>query len=191
MLMKTPSGAKKGVLTNVWHIPKLTRNLFSVGRFTKDVTAVTFDMSACYADIENQKWKIGERAGKGLLRLCMTPVQAEPASVATESKDPQMSKSYLWHLGLGHIGHGGLDAIVKQRLGVGIDIASVNKWELCSRCALEKQTRVGFQSISHHPAKNLLDFVHFDVCGPMQTSTFSDKRYFVTFIDDKSRFFTV
>jgi len=121
----------------------------------------------------------------------MTPVQAESASVASVSKAPQMSKSYLWHLRLGHIGHDGLDAIVKQKLGVGIDIASVNKWELCSGCALGKQTRVRFQSTASERAKNVLDFVHSDVCGPMQTTTFSDKRYFVTFIDDKSRFCVV
>uniref|UniRef100_A0AAV1TN76 Integrase catalytic domain-containing protein n=1 Tax=Peronospora matthiolae TaxID=2874970 RepID=A0AAV1TN76_9STRA len=102
-----------------------------------------------------------------------------------------MSKSYLWHLHLGHIGHRGLDAIVKQNLGVGIDITSVGKWELCNGCALGKQTRVSFQSTTRKPAKDLLDVVHSDVCGPMQTSTFSNKRYFVTFIDDKSRFCTV
>uniref|UniRef100_A0AAV1VG35 Integrase catalytic domain-containing protein n=1 Tax=Peronospora matthiolae TaxID=2874970 RepID=A0AAV1VG35_9STRA len=102
-----------------------------------------------------------------------------------------MRKSYLWHLLLGHIGHRGLDAIVKQNLGVGIGITSVDKWELCNGCALGKQTRVSFQSTTRKPAKDLLDVVHSDVCGPMQTSTFSNKRYFVTFIDDKSRFCTV
>ncbi|KAF1332328.1 Integrase catalytic core protein, partial [Globisporangium splendens] len=191
MMMKTPSGVKKGVLTNVWHISKLTRNLFSVGRFTKDVAPITFDTSVCYVNLKNQKWKIGERAGKGLFKLCMTPVQAESASVASVPEAPRMSKSYLWHLRLGHIGHGGLDAIVKQKLGVGIDIASVSKWELCSGCALGKQTRVNFQSTAPERAKNMLDVVHSDVCGPMQTATFSDKRYFVTFIDDKSRFCVV
>ena len=83
---------------------------------------------------------------KGLLNLCMTPVQEERAKVASIFKAPQMSKSYLWHLRLGHIGHSGLDAIVKQNLGVGIDIASVNKWELCSGCALGNQPRVSIQS---------------------------------------------
>jgi len=47
LLIKTPNGDKKGVLTNVWHIPKLSRNLFSVGRFTKDVAPVTFDGNGC------------------------------------------------------------------------------------------------------------------------------------------------
>ena len=102
-----------------------------------------------------------------------------------------MSKSYLWHLRLGHIGHGGLDTIVKQKLSVGIDIASVNKWELCGGCALGKQTRLSFQSTTTERAKNVLDIVHSDVCGPMQTSTFSAKRYFVTFIEDKSQFCVV
>ncbi|KAF1325883.1 Integrase catalytic core protein, partial [Globisporangium splendens] len=191
MMMKTPSGVKKGVLTNVWHIPKLTRNLFSVGRFTKDVAPVTFDTNSCFVNLKGQKWKIGERAGKGLFKLCMTPVQAESTSIASVPEAPRMSKSYLWHLRLGHIGHGGLDSIVEKKLGVGIDITSVNKWELCGGCALGKQTRVSFQSTTPESAKNVLDVVHSDVCGPMQTATFNDKRCFVTFIDDKSRFCVV
>lgn len=118
-------------------------------------------------------------------------MQAERASVANVTEVPQMIKSYSWHLRLGHIGHGGLDTIVKQKLGVGIDITSVNKCELCGGCALGKQTRVSFQSTSPERAKNMLDVVHSDVCGPMQTAIFSDKRYLVTFIDDKSRFCVV
>ena len=34
----------------------------------------------------------------------------------------------------------------------------------------------------------MLDLVHTEVCGPMQTETSSGKRYIVTFIDDFSRF---
>ncbi|CAH0479170.1 unnamed protein product [Peronospora belbahrii] len=36
MSMKTPRGVKKGVPIGVWHIPKLSRDLFSVGHLTKD-----------------------------------------------------------------------------------------------------------------------------------------------------------
>ena len=35
MSIKTSEGLKKGVLTNVWHILKLSRNLFSVGRLPR------------------------------------------------------------------------------------------------------------------------------------------------------------
>ena len=188
MSMKTPQGIKKGVLTNVWHIPKLTRNLFSVGRFTKDVGPVTFTTDGCYAEAKGVKWMIGAREGKGLFKLQMDPVACDEANAAKSSGCQGDTKSYLWHLRLGHIGHDGLDAIVKKNIGIGVDITAVKKWDLCDGCALGKQTRVHFQSSSTDRATKLLEVIHSDVCGPMSTTTFSGKRYFVTFIDDKSRY---
>ncbi|KAG2854425.1 hypothetical protein PC119_g28480 [Phytophthora cactorum] len=130
MSMKTPRGMKKGVLTNVWHIPKLSRNLFSVGRFTKDVGPVIFERDGCFAEKKGLKWQLGARLGKGLFKLCMTPMMPDEAN-APSSKDRQGdTTSYLWHLRLGHIGHGGLDAIVKKGYGVGINMAPVKQWEL-------------------------------------------------------------
>ncbi|KAG3048904.1 hypothetical protein PI125_g26659 [Phytophthora idaei] len=61
MSMKTPHGMKKGVLTNVWHIPKLSRNLFSVGRFTKDVGPVIFERDGCFAEKKGLKWLLSRR----------------------------------------------------------------------------------------------------------------------------------
>ncbi|KAF1332517.1 reverse transcriptase, partial [Globisporangium splendens] len=162
MMMKTPSGVKRGVLTNVWHIPKLTRNLFSVGRFTKNVAPMTFDTSVCYVNLKNQKWKIGERAGEGLFKLCMTPAQAESASVASASEAPRMNKYEA-------------EARRRHRHRVSEQVGALQR--MCARQA----------DASEFP----VDVVHSDVCGPMQTATFSDKRYFVTFIDDKSRFCVV
>ena len=187
MSMMTPSGTKKGVLTSVWHIPKLSRNLFSVGRFTKDVAPVTFDNNGCAVLLKGAKWTIGTRAGKGLFKLNMTPVPVETVNMASATQDSAVSKSYLWHLRLGHIGYGGLEAIVKKNLADGLDIGSVKQWELCGGCALGKQTRVQFQSATTDRAKTLLEVVHSDVCGPMRTSTFGGMKYFVTFVDDKSR----
>uniref|UniRef100_A0AAV1UKU7 Integrase catalytic domain-containing protein n=1 Tax=Peronospora matthiolae TaxID=2874970 RepID=A0AAV1UKU7_9STRA len=124
---------KKGVLTNVWHIPKLSRNLFSVGRFTKDVGPVTFTKDGCYGEAKGTKWKIGAREGKGLFKLQMTPVAPEQANAAKSSGCQGGTKSYLWHLRLGHIGHDGLNCIVTKNIGIGIDISSVKKWDVCER----------------------------------------------------------
>ncbi|KAG6613804.1 Retrovirus-related Pol polyprotein from transposon TNT 1-94 [Phytophthora cinnamomi] len=191
MKMQTPRGVKKGVLTNVWHIPKLSRNLFSVGRFTKDVGPVTFESDGCFTETKGLKWKLGARGGKGLFKLSMTPVMPDEANVASSKDREGDTTSYLWHLRLGHIGHGGLDAIVKKGYGSGIDMTSVKQWELCDGCSLGKQTRVSYMKSSPNRAKQVLEVVHSDVCGPMQTSTFGGKRYFVTFIDDKSHFCVV
>uniref|UniRef100_H3H9F8 Integrase catalytic domain-containing protein n=1 Tax=Phytophthora ramorum TaxID=164328 RepID=H3H9F8_PHYRM len=70
-------------------------------------------------------------------------------------------------------------------------MTSVKQWELCDGCALGKQTRVSYMKSSPNRAKQVLEVVHSDVCGPMQTPTFGGKRYFVTFIDDKSHFCVV
>ncbi|CEG45551.1 Phosphatidylinositol kinase (PIK-G3) [Plasmopara halstedii] len=81
MSMKTPRGMKKGVLTSVWHIPKLSRNLFSARRSTKDVGPVTFERDGCFAEVKGLRWKLGEREGKGLFRLCMKPIIPDEANV--------------------------------------------------------------------------------------------------------------
>ena len=42
MSMKTEHDVKKGVLTNVWYIPQLSRSFLSVGKFTKGCHASDF-----------------------------------------------------------------------------------------------------------------------------------------------------
>ena len=37
-------------------------------------------------------------------------------------------------------------------------------------------------------ATDLLEIIHIDVCGPMSVEAHSGHRYFVTFIDDLSRY---
>ena len=95
MSMKTPSGTTKGVLISVWHIPKLSRNLFSVGRFTNDVTPVTFDNNGCTVQLKGAKWNIDTRVGKGLFKLNMTPLPIETVNMASTIQDAVASKSYL------------------------------------------------------------------------------------------------
>ena len=53
-----------------------------------------------------------------------------------------------------------------------------------------KQTAKPFNHTSDR-CKNLLDIVHSDVCGPFNVSTMGGARYFVTFIDNHSRWCVV
>ena len=41
---------------------------------------------------------------------------------------------------------------------------------------------------SESRASEILELVHTDVCGPMQTTTPSGNRYFMTMIDDHSKY---
>src|SRR6218665_3996636 len=49
-------------------------------------------------------------------------------------------------------------------------------------------TRKPFPKKSESKTDEILDMIHTDVCGPMQTTTPGGKRYFMTMIDDSSRY---
>ena len=54
-----------------------------------------------------------------------------------------------------------------------------------------KQHRQPFPKKSQSRSSQPLELIHSDVCGPMSVNSVGGSRYFVTFIDDYSRFTTV
>ena len=87
----------------------------------------------------------------------------------------------LWHWKLSHISGKWLNCLAKKDVLQGLKSAEL---ERCSHCMDCKQIRV---SINKHPSSRkleLLQLVHFDVCGPLKVKSFSGVLYFVTFIDD-------
>lgn len=60
--------------------------------------------------------------------------------------------------------------------------------QLCDSCLVGKQRRTPFPAKAHYRAKELLDLVHGDLCGPITPSTPGGKRYFLLLVDDLSRF---
>ncbi|XP_055824271.1 uncharacterized protein LOC129892727 [Solanum dulcamara] len=57
----------------------------------------------------------------------------------------------------------------------------------CTVCPLAKQTKVPFP-VSNHTSKTLFDLVYCDVWGPYKVPTHNGMKYFVTVVDDYSRF---
>ena len=57
----------------------------------------------------------------------------------------------------------------------------------CESCADGKQHKKPFPK-SVNQSSELLQVVHSDVCGPMETDSLGGSRYFVTFMDDKSKY---
>jgi len=95
MVVETPRGPRKGVLTNVWCIPTLSQNLFSVSRFTEDVDPLTFDSAKCFVGLKGASWTIGKRIGKGLFKLSVTPVLVTNMHALATSESSPDSEAYL------------------------------------------------------------------------------------------------
>ena len=58
---------------------------------------------------------------------------------------------------------------------------------VCEGCVLRKMQRSSFPKDGLVRANTKLQLIHSDVCDPMQTPSFVNYLYFVTFIDDYSR----
>lgn len=56
----------------------------------------------------------------------------------------------------------------------------------CDICVMAKMTRSPFPTKSNRKTE-LLELIHCDLCGPMKTESFGKSLYFITFIDDRSR----
>ena len=57
---------------------------------------------------------------------------------------------------------------------------------MCEGCAQGKSTKNPYPN-SDNKAKGILDIIHSDICGPMQTTSLSWYVYYASFIDDYSR----
>ena len=88
-----------------------------------------------------------------------------------------------WHARLGHIGQDRLKRLAKAGLLGFIDKIDV---PVCEQCLARKATRLPFGK-AKRPCFPL-EFIPYDICGPMTVRARHEAQYFITFIDDFTRF---
>lgn len=167
-------------LRNVLHVPSGRRNLLSVKKIESFGNSVLF---ACgEAKIFNDKDKLiglGKRVNLYELNVYVNTMECH----LTEDND------VLWHKRYGHISYHGLQQLCKKSLVSGMNISHVNTSKLCEPCLNGKMYRLPFESRKR--ASRILEIVHSDVCGPISPNSMTDKKYFVTFLDNYSHFCVV
>jgi hypothetical protein len=96
-----------------------------------------------------------------------------------------------WHERLGHLGVDQIKSMAAKGFILDLDIAEDASEHWCESCVHGKQHRQPFPKSNATRAKDLLEIVHSDVCGPINLPSFTGYRYFITFIDDASRMTSV
>ena len=162
---------------DVLHVPAMKVNLFSVRAAASRGVVVQFGHSRCWLKNKQGKLKAtGTLTGK--LYFLDTCSDVHKASVACD----------LWHKRLGHASV----QVIKsaQNLVEGADLSQVTVTDTCEPCIKGKMARKPFsgESKSHKQTTRPLELIHSDVCGPMQNKSIGGSFYFVTFIDDFSRY---
>ena len=179
------SNGMEKTIPDVLHVPGLAKNLFS---------AKQLDRAGGEIRIKSGISILLNKSGQTIAKCKLNPDLYELGTTVIPNKKilaipatiQSLSKADLWHLRLGHINQYRLKQI--QSKSKGIDIFDVHSMTFCSSRVEGKQHKSKFLKGGGKRAIELLGLIHSDICGPMQVGTHSGCKYFITFIDDLSRY---
>lgn len=176
------NGAKSRFrLNNVLFVPTLSTNYISVRKLNAEGFKVTFtEKMTCEMNFNGNQIAVEHLSG-GLYMLKL------PKLAYSLQGHPDNCIHY-WHRVLGHRDMEIIKRLVADGHVDGVEIVDCKTNESCGVRLEGKMTRVKIPKHATKHSKSVLDLVHTDVCGPMQTETPSKKRYMLTFIDDHTRY---
>ena len=93
----------------------------------------------------------------------------------------------LWHQRFGHLNFQDLILLQKKGMVDGLPVFHNFKLE-CDGCTLGKMHREEFPLHVNRKERDILELVHIDICGPMQTRSLGGAYYFLLFTNDCARF---
>ncbi|RVW42809.1 Retrovirus-related Pol polyprotein from transposon TNT 1-94 [Vitis vinifera] len=104
-------------------------------------------------------------------------------SRGTKRKLNKDNSASLWHKRLGHISKSRVERLVSDGI---LDSLDFSDFDICVECIKGKQTKT--KKLGANRATDVLELIHTDICGPYPTASWNGQQYFITFIDDYSRY---
>lgn len=181
ILFITKDGKRK-ILTDVYFIPDLRRNIISLGQATE---------SGCDVRMKEDYLTLYDREGNLLVKSIRSrnrlyKVVMEVGSVKCFQAE-KIIDSTIWHARLGHLGLDTMRSMINKEVVGGIPNMEVEK-KTCTSCLLGKQIRKSFPKTATYRASHALELIHADLCGPITPSTAARKKYIFVLIDDHTRY---
>lgn len=163
---------KSWKMSNVYHVPHITHNLFSVRRFTRNKGKVLF---------EDEGGKIFNRYGDTIATMSSHGSLYRtilPGADGTSMPQPHvalMADSVLTHRRYGHVGlHDGQDGLPDVKVE-------------CEPCMLAKFRRLPFNGTT--PLITVpLEHINVDLFGPLKIHTWSGCRYLLVVTDAATKY---
>jgi histone deacetylase 1/2 len=168
-------------LKNILHVPQATKNLISTSRLAHDNHAFVeyWPKSFFVKDQDTKEVLLQGRCVDGLYPLSSSSTSSPGRHVHGAAK----SSSSLWHRRLGHPSSVVVHQVLRDN---SIPFSESNKESVCDACQMAKSHQLPYPkstSVSTSP----LELVFSDVWGPASES-FGRFKYYVSFIDDYSKF---
>ena len=182
-----PSTGAKVLLKNCLLVPKLGINLLSLGKLVEK----GYSARITAAGSEVLLPKSTKPAIIGIPKGALTLIKATyPPIKGKESKELALIGTSLEviHQRMGHINEKAVKSLPEHADGVNIDHNS--EWKPCDAC-ISANIKRHVSRASPERAKSLLEKVSSDICGPIKPASYGGSRYFITFIDNYSRWATL
>lgn len=184
-LVSNMHGMSKTIkINNALLVPDLRTNLLSVSKITDEGFNVLFtSKSAEVIDTEGNVAIMAKRIDD-LYFIQGNGSEGPPDSVYISQAENRETK--LWHQRMGHLN---FQDLVRARNngtieGIGPKLSGENM--TCGTCTQGKMSRKPFPRKSTRES-NVLEVIHTDICGPFRVESLGGARYFITFIDDRTR----
>ena len=175
--------SKTITLFNVLYIPTFTFNLISIYKLVSSTDcALIFSSTSCMLQDTNTRMRIGiveER--HGLYHLIPDQNDKVVYSAIVHPKCNIIPVD-LWHFRMGHLSTERLQCMKPY-----YPILKHDRNFVCNTCHYAKHKKLPFSSSISHALHNF-DLLHMDIWGPCSKISMHGHKYFLTIIDDHSRF---
>ncbi|CAA0839096.1 Unknown protein, partial [Striga hermonthica] len=172
-------------LKDTFVIPSFRRNLISVSYLDKSGYCCSFGNNKVVLSFNSNVVGFGTfMANDNLYMLNTITSYNETLNVESKGTKRKLDESsLLWHKRLGHISINRVERLIKDGI---LDSINFSDFDVCVNCIKGKQTKV--KRIGAYRATEVLELIHTDICGPFPTPSWNGQQYFVSFIDDYSRY---
>ncbi|GKD02187.1 retrotransposon protein, putative, ty1-copia subclass, partial [Tanacetum coccineum] len=96
-----------------------------------------------------------------------------------------LDSTYLWHCRLGHASKKRIEKLQHDGILNPTDVGTFD--DKCKTCVYGKMARKPFTHVVER-AKDLLELIHTDICGPFRIMSREGASYFITFTNDFNRY---
>ncbi|KAI5350367.1 hypothetical protein L3X38_003258 [Prunus dulcis] len=174
--LKMTSG-KTLTLKDVRHVPEVRRNLISGSSLVKQGYKIVMESNRIV--ITRNDVFIGKGyVCDGLFKI---NVVFEDNKISPQVFNVESCN--VWHGRLGHVSLSKIKTLMDLEL---IPKSNIDLKHKCEVCVQAKQTRNSFKPVERNT--QILELIHSDVCDSNRSPTRGGNKYFVTFIDDFSRY---
>lgn len=175
-------------LTDVLYIPQATENLISVRQATQRGLDFKFSADHCEISRDGRRLATAPSMGESIYYMTGWSKRLDNSALTARSKET----AQLWHERFGHLGYDSLARLTSMVNGMHItaeEFKTAGEGH-CEPCLRGKQHRAPFKPSSSSTARPLA-LVHTDLCGPLPLPSQGGSNYFLTLLDDHSKFSAV